>query len=112
MIYTIDELKEKVSGVAAKYQIKAVYLFGSYANGDAREDSNVNLIAETPGSISRPALAQLFCELEEALKKEVDLMTVSSFDQSDDMLPGSMIPGDGPSLENIRREMIALYIAE
>ena len=37
MIYTIDEISSRIRPVAEKYHLKAVYLFGSYARGEARD---------------------------------------------------------------------------
>lgn len=43
MVYTIDEIREKIVPVAKKYNLSAVYLFGSYARGEADETSDVDL---------------------------------------------------------------------
>jgi predicted nucleotidyltransferase len=43
-ILTIDEIKEKVAPIAERYHLKAVYLFGSYARGEADEKSDIDLI--------------------------------------------------------------------
>ena len=40
----IDEIREKVTPIAKKYDIKEVYLFGSYARGEADENSDVDLV--------------------------------------------------------------------
>ena len=45
-IYTIDEIKELVAPVAARYDIEAIYLFGSYARGEANEDSDIDILLE------------------------------------------------------------------
>ena len=42
-LYTIDEIREKVKPVAERYGIEKVLLFGSYARGDATENSDVDL---------------------------------------------------------------------
>ena len=42
-LYTIDEIREKVKPVAERYGIEKVLLFGSYARGDATENSYVDL---------------------------------------------------------------------
>ena len=40
MIYTLDEIKSRVLPVIQKYNIPAMYLFGSYARGEATEESD------------------------------------------------------------------------
>ena len=37
MIYTLDEIKKRIIPVIEKYSIPAMYLFGSYARGEATE---------------------------------------------------------------------------
>ena len=40
MIYTIEEIRRIITPIAKKYRLPAVYLFGSYARGDATETSD------------------------------------------------------------------------
>ena len=42
-IYSTCEIKTMISGVAAEYGIETVYLFGSYARGQATEKSDIDL---------------------------------------------------------------------
>ena len=42
MIYTIEEIKEKTIPIAKKYGIDSMSLFGSYARGEATENSDVD----------------------------------------------------------------------
>lgn len=43
MVYTIDEIKEKIQPIAEKYELPVVYLFGSYARQEADDDSDIDL---------------------------------------------------------------------
>ena len=43
---TIDTIKTAVTKVGKKYGIKNAYLFGSYARGEANEDSDVDIIID------------------------------------------------------------------
>ena len=40
-VFTIKDIVRLVKPVAEKYGVKAVYLFGSYARGEADEDSDL-----------------------------------------------------------------------
>lgn len=107
MIYTIEEIKRIVLPIAERYGLKAVYLFGSYARGTANEASDVDLLIDTTGTAIKSLLqvAAVYCDLEEALGKEVDLITVSSLEQRTQM----------PSEKNFRRtvwnEKVDIYVA-
>ena len=42
-VYTLEEIAERIAPVARKYNIPKVYVFGSYARGEADPDSDVDL---------------------------------------------------------------------
>lgn len=50
MVMTMDEIRERVVPVAEKYELKAVYIFGSYARGEATDDSDVDILVDRDGS--------------------------------------------------------------
>ena len=82
MIYTLDELREKIKPIAEKYEIPAVYIFGSYARGEATEDSDVDVLFDGRGSRIRGLmLGTLYEELRESLEKELDLVSENALQQ-------------------------------
>ena len=83
MIYTIDEISSRIRLIAEKYHLKAVYLFGSYARGEAREDSDIDLLVDLSGADLSGffAIGGLYNDLEAALQKEIDLLTTASLEQ-------------------------------
>ena len=52
MIYTQDQIRQMIAPIAEKYHLKAVFLFGSYARGDATERSDIDLLVDTTGRTS------------------------------------------------------------
>ena len=87
MVYTIQEIRSKVMPLLVKYRIPAMYLFGSYARGDATEDSDIDFLIDTTGTelTSLLRLGALYCDLEEAFQKPIDLITVRSIMQERSM---------------------------
>ena len=71
MIYTLDEIKKRILPVIEKNNIPAMYLFGSYARGEATEDSDLDFLVDTTGTslTSLLALGALYCDLEEVFQK-------------------------------------------
>ena len=59
MIYTIQEIKDKISPICKKYDVKAAYLFGSYARGEANEESDIDIRLDRTGSIPLSSLLGL-----------------------------------------------------
>lgn len=87
MIYTLEDIQRRVLPVIEKYRIPAMYLFGSYARGEAREDSDLDFLVDTTGTelTSLLRLGVLYCELEELFEKKIDLVTVRAIMQESDM---------------------------
>lgn len=50
MICTLDEIRRIIVPIVQKYNLSAVYLFGSYARGTTREDSDLDLLVDTTGA--------------------------------------------------------------
>lgn len=45
MIYTIEEIQQIVVPIAIKHNIRAMFIFGSYARGTATENSRKNSVS-------------------------------------------------------------------
>ena len=77
-VLTIKQIKERILPILAKHNIHEVYLFGSYARGEANNKSDVDIYCEA-GDI-KTFIEQGFLEdeLEEALGKEVDVIFIGS----------------------------------
>ena len=103
--YSIQELKDIVAPLAQKYGAQRVYLFGSYARNEATEQSDIDLLVDTSGTALRSlfSLGQLYCDLEKALGKKIDLITMSSLEQED------RFSSDELFRRNVERERVKLY---
>lgn len=105
MVYSIEEIRQKILPVALQYRLHTVYLFGSYARGEAQADSDIDLLVDLSGTDIKGmfALSALFIALEEALQKPVDLVTVSALMQTPQM------PSEEDFRNTVMRERIELY---
>lgn len=79
--YTINQIRSIVSPIAKEHGVSSVALFGSYARGEAREDSDVDLIIEKGRMRSLFQISALRLELEDALELPVDMVTSESSDR-------------------------------
>ncbi len=72
---TIQQISDSVTLAAREHPIKKAELFGSYANGTSRADSDVDLLLEfdTP-HVSLLTLNQVKYRLEELLGTSVDVV--------------------------------------
>ncbi len=77
MILSRENIKQVVQEYFKDKPVNKVYLFGSYARGDAKEDSDVDLIVEIDDSKKRLSLFDfigLRLGIENSLNKKVDLV--------------------------------------
>ena len=74
-IYTIDEITAAVKPIAEKYGIDKVWLFGSYARGEATEKSDVDLLISYQNLIGMFALGGVYSDMEDAFNKPVDIVS-------------------------------------
>jgi predicted nucleotidyltransferase len=96
-----------VKPIAEKYHFPAVYLFGSYARGEADKDSDVDIIVDTTGAAARSAfqMGGVFNDLEKEFgQNNVDLLTLAtvlSQNRVDSLLPSMR--------ESVMKEMVIIY---
>ena len=71
----LSQLRPAVLRVTKQYGAKNVRIFGSFARGEQRERSDLDLLVELPEGSSLLDLAGLKVDLEEALHRKVDVLT-------------------------------------
>lgn len=71
-ILTLEQIREACEKVFANYKVSYCYLFGSYAKGSAREDSDVDLLVGS--NLTGLRFFALVEELRVALRKNVDVL--------------------------------------
>jgi len=74
----IDEIKKTLIDVLRKHEVKKAALFGSIVRGEATEESDIDLLIEFEGRKSLLDLAGLKLDLQELLRRRVDVLTYKS----------------------------------
>ena len=69
----IEEIKRKILPILKKYGVTRAGIFGSVVRGEAREESDIDILVEIESRMSLIDFAGLKLELEEALGRKVDL---------------------------------------
>ena len=82
-VMSIDSIQYLIVPVAKRYGLSKVSLFGSYARGEARPDSDIDLIAEGGNYKGLFEYADMIERFEQALGKKIDLVTRTSLNESD-----------------------------
>ena len=103
MIYTIEELKAIIEPIAKEYGINELYIFSSYARGDAAEDCDVDIIFRRIGSnIEGIEVGGLYEDLCESIDKKIHLLTLETLDQK------RLIEQRPKFIEKVRTEMVRI----
>lgn len=94
----LEKIKEKIKPVAKKYNLVYVWVFGSYAKKKQKKDSDIDIIVRTEDVACGFKIVEVKFALEEALQKQVDIITTGS-------IKGSL-------LENENLEEVLVYCEE
>lgn len=73
---TIKQIKQIIKPILNKYGIYEIYLFGSYARGEANKGSDVDIYCERGNVKTIKTQIELEEELESSLDKKVDLLFI------------------------------------
>lgn len=73
-VLTFPEIKKKILPILRAHKVKRAAIFGSYARGEARPDSDVDMLVELPKGLSLFDVIHIKHELEDRLHKKVDLV--------------------------------------
>nr|QNO51592.1 hypothetical protein FJOHDBIG_00041 [Methanosarcinales archaeon ANME-1 ERB6] len=74
----IEEIKKTLIEALRKHEVKKAALFGSIVRGEATEESDIDLLIEFEGRKSLLDLAGLKLDLQELLRRRVDVLTYKS----------------------------------
>jgi len=94
-ISTVEEIKALVTPVARSYGVERAMLFGSYAPGTARPESDIDIRVDGGEIRGLFRLAGFERELEELFSVPIDVLTTGSLDDE--------------FLERIKDEEIVIY---
>ena len=93
-IRTLEELKALIPPVVSRYDVDRVYVFGSYARGEANEKSDVDMRIDAD-RLRAFDLCGLMARLEMALNTSVDVIPTDSMSKE--------------FLDSIRNEEVMVY---
>lgn len=96
MPYTIDEIKAKAMPIAIRYGVDSFSLFGSYARGDADENSDLDFLIQKGNMKGLLSYLGMLTELEDVFNCHVDLVMKNAIK-------------DEEFLEEIGKDEVKLY---
>ena len=106
---TVGDIQKKVIPIAQKYQLSRVYLFGSYARGAARKDSDMDLLVETVRPFGEFEEEKVRHALTAALHTDIDLVHLDCFLLKEPQDPTLLEKERQRYKDAIAKERILLY---
>ena len=74
----LEKISQKIRPVAKRYNLTYVWIFGSYAKKKQKKDSDIDIIVKTEDVADGFKIVEVKIALEEALDKEIDIITTGS----------------------------------
>jgi uncharacterized protein len=81
MVDLLREKRQQILEVARRHGVTTVRVFGSMARGDARPDSDVDLLVDVGANVTPWFPGGLIVDLEELLGRRVQVVTVPGLDE-------------------------------
>lgn len=74
-VYSLEEIRHIAVPIASRHGVDALYLFGSYARGEATPDSDLDFRIEKGSIHTLYQLAGFEMEMEKGFDKRLDVLT-------------------------------------
>lgn len=74
----VNKIGQKILPVLRRYDVVRAALFGSFARGDNKRNSDIDILVKFKGNKSLLDLSALKISLEALLKTDVDILTYNS----------------------------------
>lgn len=75
-VLLIKDIEEIIKPIALKYHVENIYLFGSYARGEATTESDLDFLVYGGENFKLTMIFALGEELRQAFQKEVDVFEI------------------------------------
>lgn len=85
-VYTVDEIKDKLTPIFEVEPIYRAVLFGSYATGEATEKSDIDIVIDSHGALVNWDFYGVLHDITQAIDKEIDLFEITEIHHSSSLM--------------------------
>lgn len=90
-IYSIGEISKIISPIAREMGVERIYLFGSYARGEATSNSDVDLLIDSGMIDSYFDIGKLYSRLNRASEKDLDIVPTDADPEFIDRISSDLV---------------------
>lgn len=83
-VFSLKDITGLIKPIAKKYGVKEIYLFGSYARGEADGNSDLDFLVFGGENFKLTMIFALAEELRNVLEKDVDIFEISEINKDSD----------------------------
>jgi len=77
--YSVDEIRQIIIRIAKQYDnIERVFLFGSYARGEAKAKSDIDFRIDVRKGTGYFKLSEIYGDFENSFKTKIDMLTTGA----------------------------------
>ena len=80
MVEKVGQIKKDILPILKRHKIRRAAIFGSFARGEARKRSDVDILVEFKKTPTLFDIGGLYADLQEKLHRKVDIVTYNSID--------------------------------
>lgn len=80
-IFSSEDIRSLVKPIAEKYKLAEIYLFGSYARGEANENSDLDFLVLGGTNFKLTMIFSFAEELREVFNKNIDVFEISELNK-------------------------------
>lgn len=99
----INQIRKLTEPIFKEYGVEKAYVFGSYARGDYKENSDIDIIIVAKNIRSLLIIGAILEALKQVLQKEVDLIEEECFEED------NMEEWEEEFYNNIKKERVVIY---
>ena len=99
----INQIRKLTEPIFKEYGVEKAYVFGSYARGDYKENSDIDIIIVAKNIRSLLIIGAILEALKQVLQKEVDLIEEECFEED------KMEEWEEEFYNNIKKERLVIY---
>lgn len=83
-VLTLEDIRDKIAPLAEKHGVESIYVFGSYARGEATVDSDIDFLVLGGEGFKLSMVFALSEDMRKVFDKDIDVFEISEINAGSD----------------------------